>query len=711
MDYPDYYGKFLHQTPEGKWTISDEGLSPAQKNQFIVNRRNSENLFNQTDKVYVRPEGYKKATDGSKTFDKYIDFTGNTDLPDGSELIIFGQEFDQFGGTSKLKGIVKEGGKYYQVTYYYNRNKGQFESNATSVPDSVKKFSVLKTPRITTKTYKGFIEFDPDTKINFTLGRNLSLVPSMKLIQYDKFENQLNRDLNVKNGILKKQVLLKYLKSLQPLKTNINQNGWNKEKTFKSIKLIEQMLKKLETPVQSAQLGGVILSNKEEEKPAQSMKPAEPVEKTPRGDKSLAEMSDTDKALLGTEVGLMGASMFGGPAGLIAGGALTLLEAGRDIHSGESAGKIATNVAINLGFMALAVIPGMGALRAAKGAGKVLSSTKRASDIAKAAKVAKTLDASADLAKVDDALKIANTALTKASKAAKKVNTASKTVKADKALEEVLELEKLKSGLIESSKTVKPINEFIEQGTKNLDDAISILKTNKNVPNKAIKELEKAKTLMTPGFVDKTNKALDIVASSKGLITLSHATRGALVVDGLYNSIPALTNIYEGVTDKSLSAEHTITEKDILATMRLAGALKGGYQMGKAGLVRAGTTSKGSAYVKADAKVNTDATTKIGKATQALSNTKNTVVTGTKNAVGGLKHKVGNSISGNRALRDISPEDGWFKTMARSVAQKQGYTRAGFDPTQSSLLNKQGRTVLGDDDEALMKAVYTILNK
>ena len=179
------------------------------------------------------------------------------------------------------------------------------------------------------------------------------------------------------------------------------------------------MLKKLETPVQSAQLGGVILSNKEEEKPAQSMKPAEPVEKTPRGDKSLAEMSDTDKALLGTEVGLMGASMFGGPAGLIAGGALTLLEAGRDIHSGESAGKIATNVAINLGFMALAVIPGMGALRAAKGAGKVLSSTKRASDIAKAAKVAKTLDASADLAKVDDALKIANTALTKASKAAR----------------------------------------------------------------------------------------------------------------------------------------------------------------------------------------------------------------------------------------------------------------------------------------------------
>lgn len=70
--------------------------------------------------------------------------------------------------------------------------------------------------------------------------------------------------------------------------------------------------------------------------------------------------------------------------------------------------------------MALAVIPGMGALRAAKGAGKVLSSTKRASDIAKAAKVAKTLDASADLAKVDDALKIANAALTKASKAAKK---------------------------------------------------------------------------------------------------------------------------------------------------------------------------------------------------------------------------------------------------------------------------------------------------
>lgn len=141
-------------------------------------------------------------------------------------------------------------------------------------------------------------------------------------------------------------------------------------------------------------------------------------------------------------------------------------------------------------------------------------------------------------------------------------------------MEEVLELEKLKSGLIESSKTVKPINEFIEQrGTKNLDDAISILKTNKNVPNKAIKELENAKTLMTPGFVDKTNKVLDIVASSKkGLITLSHATRGALVVDGLYNSIPALTNIYEGVTDKGFSAEHTITEKDILATMRLAGA-------------------------------------------------------------------------------------------------------------------------------------------
>ena len=49
--------------------------------------------------------------------------------------------------------------------------------------------------------------------------------------------------------------------------------------------------------------------------------------------------------------------------------------------------------------------------------------------------------------------------------------------------------------------------------------------------------------------------------------------------------------------------------------------------------------------------------------------------------------------------------------MARSVAQKQGYTKAGFDPTQNPLLNSQGRTVLGDDNEALMKAVYTILNK
>jgi hypothetical protein len=709
MDSPEYYGKFLYQTPEGKWIIGDEGLSSAQRSQFIANRRNSENLFNQTDKVYIRPEGQRKVTDGSRTFDKYIDFTANTDLPDGSELIVFEQEFDQFGGTSKLKGIVIEGGKPYQVTYNYNRNTGQFETKHSSIPNNIKNFSVLKTPRTITKTYKGFIGFDSNTKIDFTLGKNLDLVPNMKLVPYDKFANQLNKALE--EGAGKKQILLRYLKSLQTLQTNTNQNGWDKEKTFRAIKHIEQMLKELETPVQSAQLGGVLLANKSEEKPVETIKPAEVVEKMPRESKSWAEMSGVDKKLLGTQAVLMGASMFGGPLGLLAGSALTLLEVGRDLHSGESAGKIATNVALNLGFMALAVIPGMGALRAAKSTGKIISSTKRASDIAKAAKIA---DTSADLAKVDDALKIANETLKKSSDAAEAADAASKAAKAakaEKALKNVDELEKIKSGLVETSKVAKPVEEFIKQGTKNLDDAISILKSNKNVPSRAIKELEKAKTLMTPGFVDKTNKALEIVVNSKGLTTLAHVTRGALVVDGLYNSIPALVNIYKGVADENLSAEHTITEKDILATMRLAGALKGGYQIGKAGLVRAGTKSSGKTFVKETATPKTGAETKVGKATQALGNAKDTALTGTKNAYGGLKHKAGEVFSSKRVLRDITPDDGWFITMARSVAQKQGYTRTGFDPSQSYLLNRQGRTVLGDDDEALMKAVYTILNK
>lgn len=476
--------------------------------------------------------------------------------------------------------------------------------------------------------------------------------------------------------------------------------GWDGNKVKIAIMAIEN---KLKTNVEKKQLGGIILADikKEDvEKPKVEKPTNNPNER------ALASMDTTDKWLLGADVAATGLSMAGGAAGVI--GGLALLTSGivQGIRNDDTTADIAKNAAINLGFAALAFVPGMSAFRAAKGAKSLLSATKTVKVVGKAAETAKGIkktEVAMELAKLTENVAKAENAVNAAKLAGKTDEIAMLAKKVDDAKE-----------AFNTAKTVgKNLDEVIKLGKNNIDDAINLLSTSKNKTaqvERSISNLEKAKKSITPDFVKQ------IISGGPVLKTISLVTRGSLVIDGLVNGIPSALKIADVTFDKmkgeDVNFSHVITEGDLRNTLRLAGASKALKQFANQGLVRLGTTStaKPTARVKTDTVVATEGG--ASKSGAALKNMTNKGTDAIKNTMSGVKDTT-NKLFGNndRVLKPSSIDDGWFKTLAKSRAAKFGYTKQGFDPNLNKDLAKLGMFEKGKLSDDIVKTINELLNK
>ena len=446
--------------------------------------------------------------------------------------------------------------------------------------------------------------------------------------------------------------------------------GWDPNKVKIAIDRINE---KLGTNVEKKQLGGIILADikKEDvEKPKVEKPTNNPNER------ALASMDTTDKWLLGADVAATGLSMAGGAAGVI--GGLALLTSGivQGIRNDDTTADIAKNAAINLGFAALAFVPGMSAFRAAKGAKSLLSATK----------TAKAVEGTVKTAKVARKAKLANL-----------IDDAVKTGKPITNAEEAL------SGL----------DKVIKLGQNNIDDAIKLLSTSKNKTvqvEKAISNLEKAKEAVTPNFVKQ------IVSGGPVLKTISLATRGSLVVDGLVNGIPSALKIADVTFDKmrgeDVNFSHVITEGDLRNTLRLAGASKALKQFANQGLVRLGTTSTAKPTDRVTTAKVSAKEGETSKTSAKVQNAVNTVKDATKNTGAKIKD-TSNKLFGtnDRVLKPSSIDDGWFTTLAKSRAAKFGYTKEGFNPNLNGDLAKLGMFEKGKLSDDIVKTINELLNK
>ena len=464
--------------------------------------------------------------------------------------------------------------------------------------------------------------------------------------------------------------------------------------------------------MEKKQLGGIILADLKKEEEVEKPKVIEPTKNL--NERALASMDSTDKWLLGADVAATGLSMAGGVAGVI--GGLALLTSGvvQGVRNDATTADIAKNAAVNLGFAALAFVPGMSAFRAAKGAKSLLSATKTAKVVEKAAKTAKVAK-EAKIAKVAKETLVAKEALVaeevarltkEAVEAGKVVSKAKKASIVKKANEAVNEVDEVVGGL-------DKLDEVIKLGQSNIDDAITLLSTSKNKTvqvETAISNLEKAKKAVTPDFVNQ------IVSGGHILKGISLVTRGSLVVDGLMNGIPSALKIADVTWDemrgKDVNFTHVITEGDLRNTLRLAGASKVLKQFANQGLVRLGTTSttKPTAVVKTDKVFAKEGeTSKIGAAVQ---NTVNATKDAGKNTAAKIKD-TGTNLFGNndRVLKPSSIDDGWFTTLAKSRAAKFGYTKEGFNPNLNKDLTKLGMFEKGKLNDDIVKTINELLNK
>ena len=483
--------------------------------------------------------------------------------------------------------------------------------------------------------------------------------------------------------------------------------GWDPNKVKIAIDRINE---KLGTNVEKKQLGGIILADikKEDvEKPKVEKPTNNPNER------ALASMDTTDKWLLGADAAATGLSMAGGAAGVI--GGLALLTSGivQGIRNDDTTADIAKNAAINLGFAALAFVPGMSAFRAAKGAKSLLSATKTAKIVGKAAETAKGIkktEVAMELAKLTENVAKAENAVNAAKLAGKTDEIAMLAKKVDDAKE-----------AFNTAKTVgKNLDEVIKLGQNNIDDAIKLLSTSKNKTaqvEKAISNLEKAKEAVTPNFVKQ------IVSGGPVLKTISLATRGSLAIDGLVNGIPSALKIADVTFDKmkgeDVNFSHVITEGDLRNTLRLAGASKTLKQFANQGLVRLGTTStaKPTAAVKPAETTSTEVKPAETTSTEVKpSSTIQKVFTAVGDAGKSTKAQIkdtSNKLFGNndRVLKPSSIDDGWFTTLAKSRAAKFGYTKEGFNPNLNGDLAKLGMFEKGKLSDDIVKTINELLNK
>ena len=375
---------------------------------------------------------------------------------------------------------------------------------------------------------------------------------------------------------------------------------------------------------------------------------------------------------------------------------------------------IGKNAAVNLGFMALSLVPGMAALRAAKGAKSLISATKTAKIVGKTAETAKVAK-EAKIAKVAKETLVAKEALVaeevarltkeavKAGKVVSKAKKASIIKKANEAVNELDKLDEVVGGL-------DKLDEVIKLGQNNIDDAIKLLSTSKNKTaqvERSISNLEKAKKSITPDFVKQ------IVSGGPILKHISLLTRGSLVVDGLMNGIPSALKIADVTFDKmrgeDVNFSHVITEGDLRNTLRLAGASKVLKQFANQGLVRLGTTStaKPTAAVKPAETTSTE-----GKPSSTIQKVFTAVGDAGKNTRAKIKDTSNNLFGNNdRVLKPSSIDDGWFKRLAKSRAAKFGYTKEGFDPNLNEDLAKFGMFEKGKLSDDIVKTINELLNK
>lgn len=263
--------------------------------------------------------------------------------------------------------------------------------------------------------------------------------------------------------------------------------------------------------------------------------------------------------------------------------------------------------------MAISLLPGLGALRAARGAGAVIKGTK----LAKHAKVISAIEKTAD-------------SLTKGSKvkgaAAKSFDEIAGTLtkSAKKNIDNAVDrLIGIKSGLKGSGK---------------------VLAQKQGKVDNAIKLLEETKDTLNPKWTGRVFNFLDNpVMKASGEIA-----RASVVVDGIVNGLPSIVKVFDATLDGDVSAAHVITEDDIRNTYRAMGAFKGLTQYANKALILKGTSYKGTPAETVSGEGF------IGKVTAFGKNTKSKAIN-TKNNLRGE----------NRVLKDSDINDGWFNQLAK----------------------------------------------
>lgn len=263
--------------------------------------------------------------------------------------------------------------------------------------------------------------------------------------------------------------------------------------------------------------------------------------------------------------------------------------------------------------MAISLLPGLGALRAAKGAGAVIKGTK----LAKHTKVISALEKTAD-------------SLTKGSKvkgaAAKSFDEIAGTLtnSAKKNIDNaVKKLEGIKGNLQGSGKA-------LAQKQRKVDGAIELLEETKNTLN--------------PKWTGQIFNFLDNpVMKASGEIA-----RASLVVDGIFRGLPSVVKVFDATLDDDVSAAHVLTEEDIRNTYRAMGAFKGLTQYANKALIWQGTSYKGA-----------PAETVTGEGMVGK------IKAFGKNSKSKFNYTKGKLSGENRVLKDADINDGWFNQLAK----------------------------------------------
>mgnify|MGYP003602994622 CR=1 FL=1 len=98
-----YKDQILYEKANGKWILVDKNSVPSKIKEWIKNEKlKTEDLFTASgDKVITRESHQKPITIGNKSYDRFINLTQNTDLPNDTEFLLTEQVFDDFGNTTQ----------------------------------------------------------------------------------------------------------------------------------------------------------------------------------------------------------------------------------------------------------------------------------------------------------------------------------------------------------------------------------------------------------------------------------------------------------------------------------------------------------------------------------------------------------------------------------------------------------------------------------